>query len=296
MTADVTIDLECIVARNQYGRYCIPASSGFRHCSTIVAGGNVFEPKTIEFLARHIGQGDIIHAGAFFGDFLPALSRAAAPGALIWAFEPSRENYICAAITAQLNELTNVRLRRAGLGAASSTAHMHVADSNGRPLGEESFISDRPTESGSESVEIVSLDDVIPTDRHVSLLQLDVEGYEEPALTGALKLIERCKPILVLETVPSAEWVARHLEPLGYKVRAGVHANTVMSAQPVASPLQHLRLMARNWLKRVVPNKIRRRYRAMEAQHLGRHSSAEDWSKHPPFLVEDFAYKLRTQG
>jgi FkbM family methyltransferase len=294
--AEAVRDLDCIVASNPLGRYCIPISSGFRHCAKVVAGGHVFEPRTIEFLARHIGTGDLVHAGAFFGDFLPALSRAASPGALVWAFEPSAENYVCAAITMQLNELANVKLIKAGLGAEASSGHIQTEDAQGRPLGEESFIAKGAPIAGraAEKIKIVRLDDIIPADRQVRVLQLDVEGYEELALTGALELIQRCTPILVLEKVPEPAWIAQHLTPLGYRVRAGVHGNTVLAVRPVASPLQRVRLAARNWLKQVIPNRIRRRVRAIEAEQLGRHSTAEDWSSRPPFVVDGHAYRLRT--
>jgi hypothetical protein len=41
------------------------------------------------------GKKDIVPAGAYFGDFLPALSNCG-DDVGVWAFEPNVENYTCA--------------------------------------------------------------------------------------------------------------------------------------------------------------------------------------------------------
>ena len=48
-------------------------------------------------------------------------------------------------------------------------------------------------------VEMVKLDSIIPNDCKISLIHLDLEGYEFEALKGAKEIIERDKPIIVLE-------------------------------------------------------------------------------------------------
>ena len=80
-------------------------------------------------------------------------------------------------------------------------------------------------------VEIVSVDEVVPSDREVSIIHLDVEGFEQPALTGARGTIRRCKPIVVLKTVPDEGWVATNLLPLGYRIAGSVDGNTIFSAR-----------------------------------------------------------------
>jgi hypothetical protein len=80
------------------------------------------------------------------------------------------------------------------------------------------------------SVQVVAVDDVVPEDRHVSILQLDVEGYEGPALQGALGTVERCRPTLVLETVPETDPVMDKLAGLGYRTQRSVNHNTVLIA------------------------------------------------------------------
>ncbi len=53
-------------------------------------------------------------------------------------------------------------------------------------------------ESG-EHVEIVRLDTMLPLLPKINLLKLDVEGMEDPALAGAMKLIVRDRPLIFCE-------------------------------------------------------------------------------------------------
>lgn len=87
--------------------------------------------------------------------------------------------------------------------------------------------TDRPEDY--EDVTTVRLDDVLPQDADVGILQLDVEGFEEPALTGALGTIARCRTILILETVPDG-FITSSLTPLGYERAGSVCGNTIFRA------------------------------------------------------------------
>ena len=224
--------LNVSIAYNKYGGYCTPLSNQHRTLNQKFLMGDVFEPETIEYMMKHAGEGDIVHAGTFFGDFLPALSKAIHKDGHIWAFEPNSENYRCAQITMILNGISNVHLINSGLGEESSKANMLVKDSKGRGLGGSSkVIVSENEKTVTETVNIVSLDEVIPQDRLISILQLDVEGYEEQALKGAMKTIERCRPILILEDdhhVTRGTWFKNNILPLGYKVSGKLHYNALL--------------------------------------------------------------------
>ena len=170
------------VAANRYGHYCVPDPSSWRPASQCVLQGAVWEEKTIEFVRNHAGLGDIIHAGAFFGDFLPALSQALAPGCTLWAFEPNPDNYSAASETCRLNALDNVILHNAALGSKKGVATMKVRE-GGRAIGGMSAIVETMTAPFDDhiSVPVERIDDVV-SNRHISIIHLDIEGYEEPAL------------------------------------------------------------------------------------------------------------------
>lgn len=226
--------LKCRVWYNEYGGYCVPESSIHRSAARRILQGQTYEPQTIEFMRNNCSTGDIVHAGTYFGDFLPALSQACSPDSRIWAFEPNPENFSCAQITVLINKLENVTLRNAGLGSAEDVLRMRTKDESGRGLGGKSRIVD-PGEFDpmrDEEVRIVKIDDCIDCSRPVSIIQLDVEDHEKAALTGALETIHRCLPILIIEVrrgsdLLESEWFATNILSLGYSQTGTLHNNTV---------------------------------------------------------------------
>ena len=223
--------LQCCIAYNKYGGFCVPLSSRYRPAAQKILSGDIYEQNTIEFLTSNSNGGDIVHAGTYFGDFLPALSRSLALDAKVWAFEPNRENYRCTLITTYINELQNVELTNAGLGERQDSLAMVTSDISGRALGGASRILRKGNEISSERkeiVQIVTVDEMIPLDRKVSIIQLDVEGYEKQALSGALKTIQRCLQIILLETLPENDWLTQNILCHGYQISGTVNGNTIL--------------------------------------------------------------------
>ena len=216
--------LDCVVAFNQHGAYCVPRSAAHRPSARTVLVGKVWEDRTIA-LVNGV-DGNIVHAGTFFGDFLPALARSR-PQSTVWAFEPNEESYRCAAMTVMLNGLTNVRLLHAGLDARSGDGLLRTVSDAGRPLGGASRLT-TAVEGLGERVSLVSIDEAV-TDP-VSVIQLDVEGYEQSALTGALDTLRRRRPLLILESLPDSDWMQANLAPLGYRRKGYVDGNHVLRA------------------------------------------------------------------
>jgi FkbM family methyltransferase len=221
------------VSYNEYGGYCVPRSSIHRDAAKKILSNDVYEPETIQFMISNFNHGDIVHAGTYFGDFLPALSSACPTGSKIWAFEPNIENYRCAGITLNINNITNVVLANDGLGAHSSILPIIVSDDKGLPLGGgSSFLSHGIEDAQSELANIVAIDDVVDSNRLVSVIQLDVEGYEKEALIGALETINRWKPIIILEVLPdstlvNSEWFFCNILSIGYSITKQLHGNLV---------------------------------------------------------------------
>jgi FkbM family methyltransferase len=174
------------------------------------------------------------------------LSRGLAPGATLWAFEPDAENHRCADITIRINGCTNVELTNAALGALASSSRMASADQSGLSFGgAKRLLPDGASVDGFRvqgqpispesiaKVRVVRVDDMVPGDRHVSVIQLDVEHFEQEALSGALKTIERCRPILVLENVPQQSWMSANVLGLGYRNIGKVNINTVFACSDI---------------------------------------------------------------
>ena len=153
--------LKCRVWYNEYGGYCLPESSLHRTAPRKVLRAKVYEPDTIAFMREHCGGGDVVHAGTYFGDFLPGVASALDPGCTLWAFEPNRENYRCANITALINDLDNVQLTNAGLGQQRETLWFRTRDADGTPLGGKSHVvaAAASNSSSDDQVDIVTIDE-----------------------------------------------------------------------------------------------------------------------------------------
>lgn len=231
--------LKCTVAWNELGIYCLPLSSHHRPAAQKILRHRVHEPETIAFMAKNCGTGDIVHAGTYFGDFLPALSRAVAPGAKVWAFEPNPENYACARITIEINMLSNVVLTHAGLGEEPEVLLIKTQE-NGQALGGASeIVRERDDNTVVEPVQMATIDKAVGEKRKISIIQLDVEGYEEEALRGAMRTIRRCRPAIILEVLPGStvvqsEWFHRDILAMGYQTSGRVAGNIYLTPKAQA--------------------------------------------------------------
>jgi|694.fasta_scaffold71882_2 FkbM family methyltransferase len=177
-----------MISKNKYGLYSIPKEVEYTYTAQLILEGGVHEDTTIEYL-RSIG-GNIIHAGTGFGDFLPALKDCDS----VWTFEPNTLMYQSSLETISLNNISNVKLFSDALGDYNGIAKLKKIDEDGIEMGPRSEMSNDGVE-----VKIVKLDSVIPKDCKISLIHLDLEGYEFKALNGAKEIIERDRPIIVLE-------------------------------------------------------------------------------------------------
>ncbi len=232
--------LACVIVETSHGKYCVPESSMQRPAARLILEGFVHEEKTLSYLSKNCSGGDIIMAGTYFGDFLPTASNACDDGFLVWGFEPSPENFRYASITKELNNLKNVKLQNLALGTEKATLHLLTTDVLGRSLGGAS----RVVESNYRTVLKQTLsrvhrsriDDLIPKDRQISLMQLDVEGHEISVLRGAIETIKGSLPTLILEDKMGDKqlledaWLIDCLLPLGYAPTGHLNGNLVLEA------------------------------------------------------------------
>jgi FkbM family methyltransferase len=180
-------------------------------------------------------SGSIVHAGAFFGDMLPSFSRKTT--GLVYAFEPVIENYLLARAVMESNDLDNVVLLNAGLGDHVGIAWIEtrkVAD--GPHCGGMARIVD-PDTLGNEShrVPMLTVDQLGIED--LSLIQLDVEGFELPVLRGAVNAIAAHRPVIVVED--NLGECAALLAELGYAEAARLGLDHLYLTEADTAALAH---------------------------------------------------------
>lgn len=209
-------------SQNKTGRFAVPLDSIHRPCAQRILAGEVHEPNTLTFIESMMHEpryeyGHIIHGGTYFGDALPALSKMVNRDNFVFAFEPSPVNFLAAQITVAINEYHgmqhNVLLHEAAIGNENGKTRM-VISKDGLALGGGSYI-DESTTSPLE-VSILRLDDIVPyISKPISIMYLDVEKMEYPALLGAEKIIIRWHPIIIVEK-QTDDFVRDYLGQHGY--------------------------------------------------------------------------------
>jgi FkbM family methyltransferase len=161
---------------------------------------NNHEPELAQ-LHRWVRPGDrVVDVGAHYGAYALPMARIVTEDGLVVALEPARHAREVLHRNIRMNNVSNVRVLpvAAGKEAAQGTLHMHK-DRSRASLHELSEGA-----SGNESVRVVRLDDVLPRDRRVALIKMDIEGYEQWALAGAKSILATDRPVVIFEHTPLA--------------------------------------------------------------------------------------------
>jgi FkbM family methyltransferase len=154
-------------------------------------------------IRKHVSNFDTcIHAGAHAGIYT---KQYAYMFRHIYAVEPQGRNFFC--LTTNVHE-ENVTKIQACFSNKRKRVNMYTAD---RTNSGGFFVTP------GDDFHVILMDDLIGD---VGLIHLDVEGHELEALQGGKELIDRCSPVIVLETIhPEKDKVAAEfLFELGYEV------------------------------------------------------------------------------
>lgn len=193
--------LDTTVVRFDGSVYYVPNYADHRPVAQKILGRRYVEPALHDLVQAVMARrpGSMISAGTFFGDMLPSFSGKTPE--LVYAFEPVIENYLLAREVVVANDLGNVVLLHAGLGAdpGPATARIATRRQGQRHLGGASRIisGSQQSEFFSQRVPMLAIDQLTVED--LSIIQLDVEGHELPVLKGAISTIEAHQPVIVIE-------------------------------------------------------------------------------------------------
>lgn len=193
-----TFGIRTAVVRFDGAVYYVPRYGAHRPVARRILREAYAAPSLHELVATVMSRrpGSMVHAGTFFGDMLPSFSRKTR--GTVYAFEPVLENYLLARTATIENDLQNVILMHAGLGTAPGLARIETRGPHRHRGGSSQIIANPHRHTFRvQPVSLVSIDQFAIAD--LSLIQLDVEGYELPVLQGAVESIRKHQPVIVVE-------------------------------------------------------------------------------------------------
>jgi FkbM family methyltransferase len=151
-------------------------------------------------MSRFVSPGTIVvDVGAHIGTYAVPLAKAF-PNIEVHAFEPNPHAITRLYRNLSLNNVNNIHVHEAGVGASSGMMKLYAY--KGKDMGLSSFLEHfRPTEESEEiSVKVVTLDDVLVNPSYkIGLIKIDVQGFEQDVLRGAEKLIDTHRPFIFFE-------------------------------------------------------------------------------------------------
>jgi len=160
-----------------------------------------YEPEVTQVFLDHLGTGLVIDVGANCGHFTML---AASRGAAVYAFEPLLRNVRLLHAGAVRNGFQSVRIIAAAASDLAGTLVIGASHTDGM-VGEAGRNGVEAALS-ADYVAAVRIDDMVPRDRPVSLIKIDVEGHEYRALKGAMRTIAIWDPVILSEFAPA--WLA----------------------------------------------------------------------------------------
>jgi hypothetical protein len=196
MTVDNFVVLESV-----YGKFIVPRTCLFQAEALVKTGRTHIESELANIFTivdTLPADAVIVDGGTNAGFFtIPVAHRTRGRGNRIVAFEPQRQLFQAVNGSLALNGYDHVYLHNCGLGAEPGTAQLPNVDysvvqdfgtvslSDETTVKEDGWMTDRV-------VDIVSIDSMaLP---RLDFFKLDVEGYEVPALNGALATIQQHRP------------------------------------------------------------------------------------------------------
>jgi FkbM family methyltransferase len=181
------------------------------------------EPEIQQAMRQLLEPGmNCIDAGAHIGLYSMVMAQS---GGEVWSFEPMPGTFALLNRNIQENGFEGrVHPTRAACHERAGEAKLYLPAA--ADLGP-AFI--RPIEQAEDfpgavmEVPMVTIDQIVPEEKRIGLVKMDIEGNEPFALRGMARILERDRPILFTEFLPHAMGVkpAEHLpwlRSLGYEL------------------------------------------------------------------------------
>lgn len=161
------------------------------------AMGNDFEPHMVQLFRALVGPDDVVaDIGANIGLTAILFSSLAKQ---TYAFEPSPSTFRLLSENLAKNRITNVETINLGLGSKEETLTITFAKNN-RSGG---YVSDKIRPEAGHVTEEICIDTLdyyfASREPMPTFLKIDVEGFEQNVVRGGAALMQRARPIVVME-------------------------------------------------------------------------------------------------
>ena len=148
-----------------------------------------FEPYLTKLILENIKRGEVfVDVGANIGYYTVL---AADKGALVWAYEPEDDNFLILTRNIEESCLSGIKVYKKAVGDKTKKVKLLLSKTN---------FGDHRISSKGKEIDMVSLDDAIG--KKVDVIKIDVQGWEPGVIEGAKKIIQKYKPMIVMEYWP----------------------------------------------------------------------------------------------
>jgi FkbM family methyltransferase len=161
-----------------------------------------YEPNVVAVLERHLKPGmTIVDVGANLGYLTLISAKRVGDRGRVYAIEANPRNARLLLASLRLNAFDHVRLIPVAAGREPGVLSLSEDFSNGFTTAPS---CDPSALLASSLVPCVPLDAVIPRDREIDFVKIDIEGAEMNAVLGFRETIARDKPTIISEFCPAA--------------------------------------------------------------------------------------------
>jgi FkbM family methyltransferase len=192
--------------------------------------GSFRSPETeVSEVARALHEGDwVIDVGANVGHYTCQMSRCVGASGRVLAFEPMPMSFALLTANVRAAGLLNVTLFNVALSSRTGVLRMTVPSYEHSRLA--NFYQARIATDGDYPVLCLPLD-AIPIPGRVRLVKIDAEGHDQQVLLGMQSLLQRDRPMLIVEGSLKGA-VAAWLTARGYAVRTAAGSSNIVATPP----------------------------------------------------------------
>lgn len=153
-----------------------------------------FEPHFLQIARQVVRLGDLcLDLGANLGYHSVTLARLTGPEGVVLAFEPQRIIFQQLCGNAFLNDVRNIHVFNAAVGAVDGVIQMDAVDYDQSQVN----IGCTKVGQGGDTATMMRLDSLKL--EGVKFIKLDIQGCEESFLTGAAATIAKSRPVMFVE-------------------------------------------------------------------------------------------------